>query len=155
MTRIGDFGTPAEARDVDTFGYFGVDIRVNPTFTDADLADFMEMAGDVDETNVAASMGALKQMLRDCIHPEDFDRFWALAKENGQDLEKRMQVAYQVIEAVSERPTTSPAGSPGGQTLTGVKSPDSSSSRVIDRLAGRPDLQVVVARVAESQTASA
>lgn len=142
--RLGDFSTSVEELDEDdTFGYFGAELRVNPTFVDADLADFLEAGRSIDVNNEAAAMLFLKDFLRRVVHPEDFDEFWDLASKHRQTLRQRLQTIYSIIEAVADRPTKSSTDSSDGQQPVEPKSVDDSFSRVIARLEGRPDLKLV------------
>lgn len=151
MSRLGDFGGPIEQTDeVDTFGYFGAEIRVNPEFTDAELVDFLEVAKDVDEKD-PSSMMFVKNFMRTCIHPEDFDEFWTLAKKNRQTLEDRIGTIYRIIAAIAGRPTQRSTDSSRGPQSTGQSSMDDSSSRVLERLDGRPDLQLIVLQAQEQR----
>jgi hypothetical protein len=144
MSRLGDFGAPMEAPvEEDTFGYFGAEIRVNGDFSDADLADFLEAASEVDEESPSA-MVVLKQFMRTAIHADDFDTFWDLARKNHQTMQDRMAVVYQIMEAIAARPTQRSTDSSGGPQRTAPSSTDDLSSRVLARLDGRPDLQVIV-----------
>lgn len=148
MADLGTFGVERPAyEEVDTFGYFGETIRVNPAFGELDLADFFDTAARLDGSEGAQAMAALKGVLRDSIHVEDFDRFWAAAKANRQGIEDLMAVLMAVIEAVTARPTQRPSDSSGGPSSTRATSPGGSSSQGIVRdleLAGRPSVAYMV-----------
>lgn len=140
------------ASDIDTLSYFGVAIRINTDFTDADLVDFMEAAGEADENDPRSAL-LLKKFLREVVvHPDDFDLFWATGKANRQSLEDRMAVAYQIIEAVTKRPTGQPSGSPAGQRTTAGNSTADFALAAQRKLesAGRADLAVAALRHREA-----
>ena len=147
MADLGSFGTAKpEPEQVDTFGFFGATIRVNPAFGELDLADFFEVAASIDEKDNAQAMGALKAVFRACIHPEDFDTFWATAKRERQGIEDLMGVVMAVVEAVADRPTVRPSDSSAGPSSTSAISADASSSQVIAHLEeiGRPSVAKMV-----------
>jgi hypothetical protein len=152
MGSLGTFGTPREIND-ETFTYFGIDVRCHPTMSDLSLHDFMERAAVIDETDPAA-WTLVKDFIREQIHPEDFDKFWFLARQNRQNTADLMEVAKGLYAAVAGRPTTRPSGSARGRPRTRRKSAAGSSSPVIGRLKGRPDLQLAVVMAQEAQAAS-
>lgn len=147
MADLGTFGTVRAGGD-DTFGYFGEQIRVHPELSDLSLYDFMERAAAIDVDD-PQSVLIVKDFVREQIHPDDFGRFWALARRNRQNTDDLMALAKGLYSAVVGRPTTRPSASPRGRSRTKRKSPAGSSSPVIDRLAGRPDLQLAVVQAQE------
>jgi hypothetical protein len=169
---LGSFGTPRAAVDM-TFDYFGETIRVHPHASDLALVDFMDQASGVDSENVYQAMQTMVEWLRQQIHPDDWDRFYAAAKGNGQQVGDLMHVAREITAAVAGFPTGESSGSPAGSRAerrrkkSGKKSKGGSSSpggnrphpysregtatdaelaqRALRLLPGRPDLQQVVA----------
>jgi hypothetical protein len=157
--KIGSFGDPAGEAEVEemTFDYFGEELRVHPDLTDAELVDWLEQAATVKEDDPKA--GALvKDFLRACVHPEDFEKFWTLGKRHRQSVEDRMKVANALLEAVTDRPTERPSGSPPGRGRTGMSSTADFASAAARRRAdalevkrrleatGRADLAVAALR---------
>jgi len=155
MGSLGSLGTKHEDVDVEllTFDYFGTELRVDPNLTEVDLLDFLEGAEDLD-TRDAGALKVLKDLCRSAIHPEDFDRFWALAREHRQGIEDRMAVALACVEAAAARPTQPSSVSSGGPSATATRSEGDSFSQVRSRLAGRPDLQLVVDQAEEASVAA-
>lgn len=155
MANLGSFGKPLETHEVDpdTFDYFGHSIRVSPDLSLITLIDFLEIANDVDETEEDGlkALLAMKTFLRKTVVPEDFDAFWKAAEDNHQTLEDRIVVANQIFAAVAQRPTLRSTGSSDGPSTTPGTSVVASSSLVEQRFAGRPDLQLIVAQVAEAR----
>lgn len=155
MSRLGDFGQAVEApAEPDTFGWFGVDVRVAEDFGELVFTDWVEEFGAVDEGDPKA-VTATKQLMRRLVHQDDFESFWRLAVKNRQGSADLARLMQQVIEAVSARPTQSPTGSSGGRVSTVPSSKVGSSSPVIDRLeaAGRADLALVHVQAAEARRA--
>lgn len=143
--------TSHTSEEIDTIDYFGSDIRINPGFTDADLIDFLEEVDAVDEDDPKA--GALtKNFLRQAVHPDDFEHFWALGKQHRQSMEDRMAVAYAVLEVVTGRPTEQPSGSPAGPALTAASSTADFALAAQRKLEadGRADLAVAALRHREA-----
>lgn len=151
MANLGTFGTAREGSD-DTFTYFDMAVRVHPAMSDLSLHDFMEKAAHIDEADPSA-WTLVKDFIREQIHPDDFDQFWALARANRQDTADLMGVAKGLYAAVTGRPTMRPSSSSRGRPRTKRKSAAGSSSPVIDRLAGRPDLQLAVVQAQEAASA--
>lgn len=125
MGSLGDLGQK-RVREETSFGWFGSEIRANPNLTDVVLMDFAEEAADIDE-NSPQAMTFIKRQMRLAIHSEDFDAFWSLALENGQDTTDLMRVMKAIVESVAQRPTVLPSDSSAGQPRTVVTSPDVSS----------------------------
>lgn len=155
MTRIGDLGIDHSAEEPsaepDTFGWFGSDIRINRDgATDLAFIDFLEEAVNVGEESAEAVL-LIKGYLRELVDPDDFDEFWRLARRHRQTTRELMLAAAEVVAAVVGRPSQPSSDSPDGRSPTGGRSKDGSSSRAMDRLHGRPDLQNVIVMAAERQ----
>lgn len=145
MARV-DVGAKSHADDeVITFDYFGTELRANPALTDADLLDFMETNGDLEENDPKAA-AITKSFIREAIHPDDFDTFWSLAKQHRQSTAERVEAVYKLIEAAVGTPTEQSSDSSGGLQSTASNSTGDSSLRAQHRLEnkGRADLAVAV-----------
>jgi len=145
--RLGDLGTQHSDEEI-TFGWFGVDIRVDPGFGQILVNEWVAEYGALDEDNLVKASGATQQLMRTLVHPDDFDTFWASAKAHNQNDQDFSRIMEKVIEALADRPTQQPSASSAGRKPTVVKSKGGSSSPAIERLeaAGRPDLAVVHAQ---------
>lgn len=156
---LGELGKSKGPRIDLTFGWFGHQIRVNPGAGELELIDFMTKAAKVevpdDDASLAESAPAMEvtlDFLRRQIHPDDWDLFWDVAKTNRQSTMDLMEIAMQIVEAVSGFPTTPPSDSRTGRRATKQKSKGGSSSpatpsltsRALELLRGRPDLQDIV-----------
>ena len=142
MTHLGSFGETHESSDI-TFDYFGQTIRANPELGELDYVEFMDKAGSV-EAEGALGLSFVKDFARLCIASDQFDEFWGLARKHKQHVEDVFKVLRAIVEQVSDRPTTQPSDSSDGRTTTGTKSEAGLSSTLQERLAGRPDLQLLV-----------
>lgn len=143
MGHLGDFGTEHEQVE-DTFGYFGVTLRVNPNLTDLEALEAFRLVEAADDN--ASVLIALRTVLGALIHTDDVDECWRLARANRQQTEDIALLATKLLEVVTDRPTSLPSVSSVGQPTTDMSSTDDSSSKALRALAGRPDLQVAVLR---------
>lgn len=152
---LGNFGTPREAR-TETFGYFGVEIRVHPDTSDLALLEFAELGSGLEEKSGQDALDAVNVVLRNIVHPDDFEEFWKLARKNRQTMDDMTDLAMAVIEAVTDLPTELPSDSSDGQSSTDTKSEVDSSSPVVRRLEkkGRPDLALMVTLAEEHGVAA-
>lgn len=150
-TTLGTFGEAHEDM-AETFDYFTIEIRVNPTLSELDILDFMESVAAADEDDPSSAL-VVKGFLRSLIHVDDFDLFWLTAKAHRQRVDDLQRVTKAIVEAVTARPTQQPSDSPTGRPATRRKSKVASSSRVLHRLAGRPDLQLAVVKAQQAQRA--
>jgi hypothetical protein len=149
MGSLGSFGTRREVAEVDTFDWFGREIRTNPHLSDLDLADFMEVAGAIDledQKQAVAALGVVKQFLRSSVDPEDFEAFWQTGKDNGQGIADLLQVSMAIVTGASGRPTERPSGSSDGPSITLASSPHDAASVAARAYPDRPDLQVATLR---------
>lgn len=152
MSALLEFGDPDEPVVQQTFRYFGVDIRLHPEFSELELMDFMEAAGQMDEDDPKA-ITAVKGFFRSLVYPEDFEKFWTTAKKHGQGVAKLMELVSSVIEALTERPTPRPRGSSAGRRKTGTRSKRDSYSRALHQLEGHPGLREMVVMAEEARRA--
>jgi hypothetical protein len=161
MATIGRFGKVYEKVDLD-FDYFEASIRVNPSCSRAALVEFLAEAGTVAQQDEVRAAQLIMRTMREVVHPDDFDRFWTIAKRERQDpQEDILPIAQQVIEATTGFPTGQSSASGTGPASTTPKfavdlpSPDAPGfdPRTLNGLRiteGRPDLQVAVLRAGES-----
>jgi hypothetical protein len=124
---LGDLSGPDERGPlVADFTYFGEKIRVHPDMTEVDMIDFLDDAEHVKKDD-PKSMLMVKEAARSHVHPEDFARFWELRKSHRQGVEQLMGTIWQIVGAVSGRPTGRPSDSSDGPPETRPSSPVSSS----------------------------
>jgi hypothetical protein len=177
---IGSLGRRREPVDLE-FDYFGTTIRVHPQASDTVELEFLDIGRDIDLSlledqsleeldndqrwQVVAKMGEairggyllVKDSLRQLIHPEDWPKYWELARANGQQIRDLMAdlkyITSKVVEAQTGFPTRPPSGSAGGPETTPPKSAAGSSSdadKALAALRGRPDLQEFILAREES-----
>jgi hypothetical protein len=73
-------------------------------------------------------LAAIYDMLHDCVHPDDWNRFCDDATELAADGDDLLPVISQTIEILTARPTRRPSDSSGGPSRTSPSSTGSSSS---------------------------
>ena len=121
--------------------FFGEEFEVPEKLNHRRVLRLAKFASAGSDTDNLAAMGALDDLLTQCVRPEDAARFDALCDREGTTSEDLMRFTGQVIAELSERPTAQPAPSSDGPTPT----PESSGSRLevlaSERWSGRPDLQ--------------
>lgn len=149
--RLGDFGTVHEVTHR-TFGYFGLEVRLNPQLSELSFVDFMERATTIDETD-PTSVTIIKDFMGVVVEADDFAAFWATALANRQTTADLLKMVSQVVEAMTERPTGRGRGSSTGQGRTAAKSRATSFDRALAATAGRPDLQLAVVRARRERQA--
>lgn len=135
---IGDLGQVRNADDVVvTFGYFGDRLRANPNASDLAFIEFLDKAENLDKVNEVEAVRLVLDYLREQIHADDWDRFWALSKANHQTSQDLMILSHQIQGAMSGFPTGQPSVSRAGRRATARKSGDASRSRATRTRAAR------------------
>jgi hypothetical protein len=168
---LGELGTPRAPVDME-FGYFGETIRVHPDASDLAVAELMLKAqeldlGDIDITDpdswdpettkvMVEAENLATSMIRQQIHPDDWERFWKTAKANRQNTIDLMTMIRRIAEQVAKFPTGPSSASSGGRRKTKPKSKGGSSSqqaRALKLLDGRPDLKMAVWQAEQARRA--
>lgn len=165
MASLGRFGRTHTRVDLD-FDFFEATIRVNPSCSELALIDFLAEAGNVDQADEVRGAQLIMRMLREVVHPDDFDRFWAIAKRERQNPQADlMPIMHQVIEATTAFPTGQPSASGAGPTSTPPRFEVDLPSQDVPTLdpitlqglritQDRPDLQVAVLRANEARASA-
>ena len=111
------------------------------------LAKFAAAGADSD--NMAA-MGALDDLLFQCIRLEDQKRFDDLCDSEGASTVELFEFTASVIGALGSRPTERRSDSSRGPSSTPASSESSAADRAIQRWDGRPDLQIQAMRALQT-----
>jgi hypothetical protein len=160
---LGELGidrAPASA----TFGWFGATIRVAPDLSELVMIDLMErgreielMAGD-DPTKVPPeAMTIIKDVLREFVHPDDFEAFWVAARRHGQNSQDLMTLTWRLLTKLTDRPTGQPSDSSAGLPETRATSAAGSLRTQAapfiaeETQAGRPDRALQIVRAVEAR----
>jgi hypothetical protein len=189
---IGSLGRKREPLDI-TFDYFGTTVRVHPYATDAVEIEFLEAGKDLDIEDLvgldiakfeamddATQMEALRNLtraqsegykalmrsLRRLIHPDDFDAYWKVGNDHGQQVIDRMTDIRSVTEAVIAETTDFPTGRRSASETGPSETPPSSEvvsyslvatdfdkAMALER--GRPDIQEFFVMEKEAREAAA
>lgn len=107
------------------------------------------------ESSTVAGYAAMYDLLKSCLHPDEWDRWNQAADDNAADDEDLWAFITRVWEAQAARPTVRSSVSSGGPSSTEPNSTTTPAARVIARLDGRPDLQLAVMRAQEEMAATA
>lgn len=126
--------------------FFGETFTLAEEISEFALMEFAESAENADSETLAG-LAAIMRLLREVVIPEDWGRFKATARKNKAKVEDVLPLAVSVFEVKTARPTPRPADSSDGPPATEPRSTSGSGSRAFDLLDGRPDLQVMVARM--------
>lgn len=104
------------------------------------------------DANEIEGLAAMHELLRQCVHPQDWDRFQRHAVTVCADGDELMECVGTVMAVLANRPTGRSADSSDGPRIIepnsteGSSSLDTGSEKVIQRLneRGRPDLALIV-----------
>lgn len=118
------------------------------------LMRFAKVAQAGVDSDDLAGLAAMYDLLEQCLSPKDWHRFQQVADRERVDSEVLMQFVAKVMGMVTDRPTERPSDSSDGLPSTVPNSTVVSSSPVIARLKGRPDLQLMVLQAQEARAAS-
>lgn len=122
------------------------------------LMRFAKVARSGTQASDMEGLAALYDLLEQCVHPDDWDRFQAHAERQRADGEQLLTVVQEVFALLAERPTGRSTASSDGPQIIEPSSMDDSSSpgmEVVRRLneQGRPDLALLVRKRQESLSA--
>lgn len=115
----------------------------------AALLDFAEASSEGQDGNMMEGLASIKRLIRDCLSDEDWKRFWALARKTRATPDDLLKVVQSILTGETERPTSRPADSSAGPSVTEPKSEPSADVKV-STLAGRPDLRVMIRQAAKA-----
>lgn len=115
------------------------------------LMKFAKIAKQGVDSSDQDGLAAMYDMIEQCIADDEWDRFEAHATKTRADDEELLQVIKDVMQILSERPTSRPSDSSAGPQQTAPTSAeDSSALEVVRRLNSgphpRPDLAMAVLR---------
>jgi hypothetical protein len=133
--------------------FFGESFTIAERIGLMPLMRFAKVAQSGVDSNELAGLAAMYDLLEQCIAEQDWQRFQDTADSNRADGDELMAVVSEVMEKLTERPTKRPSDSSAGPQPTAPSSTAASSSPVIDRLEGRPDLQLIVKQAEQARAA--
>lgn len=126
MAKVGSFGAARDRSlqlrnggEPDTFDFCGQEFRVADEVGAMPLLRFAAAADSGLDTEDMAGLVAMMEMVRDCIHPDDWPRFQKVATEEKAGGELLMEVCQGLYAHIAARPTVRPADSSAGPSPTG------------------------------------
>ena len=123
--------------------FFGESFGLRPKISQYALAKFGQVAAKGEKAG-AGGIGAILDLLEKCVAPEDWERFDQVASDNDASFEDINVILDAAFHQETERPTSLPADSSDGQKIIAPSVASSSVDKGLDRLRGRPDLQLAV-----------
>jgi len=115
------------------------------------MLTFAKLAQSGVDTFDPGALTAMYDMLENVIDPVDWEKFTAHATKVRADPDDLLAVVGQAMTALSGFPTSRPSDSSDGSQTTPQSSEDVLHSRVVERLSGRPDLQLVAVQAREAR----
>lgn len=145
----------------ETVEWLGEEFHVAERVSSLTVMRFAKIAKSNIDVAQMEGLAAMYDLLEQCVHPDDWDRFEAHADAQRADGEELLGVVKKVFAVIASRPTRRSSDSSGGprtiepSSTADSFSPDTGPARAITRLnaQGRPDLALVVRRRQESLSA--
>lgn len=130
-----------------TVEFFGETFELRPKVSQYALGKFAKVASKSKTSeDTMRGMGAMLDLIERCITAEDWDRFDKVADDNDASFADLTAVLDGAFNQETDRPTGLPSDSSDGQKTTAPKLVSNSADKGLERLNGRPDLQVAVIR---------
>jgi hypothetical protein len=155
---VSDLDAPPEVPPTETFDWLGGTFHVAPSIGLMPMLRFANVAKSGIDSKELEAMFAMHELLRNTIHPDDWERFQIHAADNYADGDELMEVVAKVMAIVGDRPTGRSSDSSAGPRTIEPSSTVVSSSPAMDNVIdmynakGRPDLALMVRRRQESLT---
>jgi hypothetical protein len=124
--------------------FFGESFDLNAEVSEFALMEFAEAAADGLDANAMAGMAAMMRLIKECVVTDDVARFLKSARKNRASSKDLLPILKAMFQQVTERPTGLPSDSSDGQSVIVPSSVVSAVDKGLERLAGRPDLQLAV-----------
>lgn len=133
--------------------FAGQDFAVRDRIGAMPLMRFAKIAKTGMDAGDMEALSVIYDLLQSTVAPADWQRFEQAAVDSGADGDELLAVVVDAVKVISGRPTSQPSDSSGGLRTTSPTYAVASSTPVIDRLSGRPDLQLMVRRATEARSA--
>lgn len=110
------------------------------------LIEFAQVANQGADANDLEGLAAIGNLIDELLHPDDLQRFKKAARKARAKGDELLEVVFDLMRHLTDRPTQQPSDSSDGLQNTSESSAGGSSSPVVSRLEaqGRPDLALVV-----------
>ena len=126
--------------------FFGESFEAPEKINHRRLLRIAKFAGAGADSDNLSAMGALDDLITQCVRPEDVKRFDELCDRVGTNAQDLMTFTGKMIGAIAERPTGQPQLSSDGPSPVPASSGSRLEALVTERWPGRPDLQVAATR---------
>lgn len=128
-----------------TVEFFGETFTLNTSVSADAMTEFAQASSDASTNKLTmAAMVTVRDLVWDCIVPSELERFKTVSKQNRASVDDWMEILDATVAHETGRPTGRPSDSSDGPPVTEPKSVVSYDDRGLERLAGRPDLQLAV-----------
>jgi hypothetical protein len=124
--------------------FFGEQFDLNTEVSEFALMEFAEAAADGLDADMMAGMAAMLRLVKECVVSADVARFVKSARKNRASSTDLLPVIQATFKATTERPTSQPSDSSDGLSVIEPSSVANYDVRGLERLNGRPDLQLAV-----------
>lgn len=131
--------------------FFGEKLRMADKIGRMPVLRYAKLASRGVDSSSPEGLVVMYDLLKACIHSEDWDRFNDLADENAADDIRLWELLGDITAKHTARPTLRSSDSSDGPSDIAPSSTSTPAGRAIARLDGRPDLQLAVVRAAEAQ----
>lgn len=135
--------------------FFETPIRMADKIGRMPLLRYAKLADQGVGSDSAEGLVVMYDLLKACVHTEDWARFNELADTNAADDSDLWKVLEDITVKHSARPTSRPSDSSDGPSGIEPNSPSTPVSRAIAREAGRPDMQLAIVRAQEDMQRTA
>jgi hypothetical protein len=124
--------------------FFGEQFDLNESVSEWALMEFAEAAADGEDADMMAGLAAMMRLIKECVVQTQVSRFLQVARKNRAASKDLIPVLEATFKATTERPTSQPSDSSDGLSVIEPSSVASYDVRGLERLNGRPDLQLAV-----------
>ena len=142
----------------ETFEFAGAEFRMAVNIGYMPMLRFATVAKTGIDSNELEALFAMSELLRNCVHVDDWERFQSHATDVGASGDELMEVVGRVMALAGDRPTGRSSDSSDGPRTIEPSSTVDSSLQAMDNVIGmynekgRGDLALMVRRRREALT---
>lgn len=140
---------PKAVVDPSSVLFFGETFRMAEKIGAMSVMRFAKIAAAGADSSDMDGLAAMYDLIKACIHRDDWSRFERVADDNSASEDELFEVVGQVLGAQADRPTERPSDSSDGPSAIAPSSTSTPADRAIAREAGRPELQLAIAKAQE------
>lgn len=156
MPTVPETDTPAEVDELaeGEFRWMDAKFRMAEKIGRMPAVRFAKIASLGTDSSELAGMAAMYDLLKACVHPDDWHRFEEHADSTAASDDELWGAIRAVLREQANRPTSRPSDSSDGPSDTEPSSTSTPAGRAIARLDGRPDLQLAVKKAQREMQAA-